>query len=64
VRPDGTGASAQDMFVIHDELIDALTSLRMRCFDSWIYEIPHLASIHENCIAGLRTVGSSWQSEQ
>jgi len=62
-RSDGTGASAQDIFAIYDELIDTLTSSRMSFFDCWIYEVSHLASIHENHIAGLMTVGSSWQLE-
>ena len=64
MRSDGTGASAQDMFAICDELIDGLTSLRTSSFDPWIYGISHSVSIHKNCIAGLRTVGSSWQSER
>jgi len=64
VRSDGTGVSAQDMFAICDELIDSLTSLRMSSFDPLIYEVSHSASIHENCIAGLRTVGSGWWSER
>ena len=57
---DSTSASAQDMFVVHNELIDELTSFKMVRFESRIYVDSHSFLIQETRTAGLRTVGLSW----
>ena len=33
-------------------------------FESWIYEVSHLLSIQEKCMAGLMTIDVSWKSDQ